>query len=54
MLTLYGRVFLAVADRPRGELVLHRVHRDALVKERVANLSPLLLYTEGALPRGCL
>ena len=52
LLTLYGRVFLAVADRPRGELVLHRVHRDALVKERVANLSPLLLYTEGAIPRG--
>ena len=31
MLTL-GRVFLAVADRPRGELVLHRVHRDARLK----------------------
>ena len=52
LLTLYGRVFLAVADRPRGELVLHRIHRDAIVKERVANLSPLLLYTQGALPRG--
>lgn len=52
LFTLYGRVFLAVADRPRGELALHRVHRDALVKERVVNLSPLLLYTEGALPRG--
>ena len=52
LFSLYQRVFLARVDRRDGELVMYRVHRDALVKAHVVNLSPLLMYTEGALPEG--
>ena len=52
LFSLYQRVFLARVDRRNGELVMYRVHRDALVRAHVVNLSPLLMYTEGALPEG--